>query len=894
MKTLLRCFLVCALLAAYLFCVQAAHAATFTVTKVADTNDGTCDADCSLREAITAASNAVGNDTIAFASAVSGTITLINGELPITTNITLTGPGADLLTISGNNTSRIFNVGEANFSVSGLTLAKGAHVTAGYVLAEGGAIINYGNLTLRRCVLRDNFVQSSRHALGGAIYTLGMDNGASLNLIECSLLNNHSRPGYDEGYYHGGMTWGGALYSSGYQGTATVRVTGCTFASNRCRGDSFGQYDSLGGAVHNDIQVDSVFTNCTFTGNQAFTAGAILNRSSQMVLNHCTLSLNHTTESSHITNKEDFGPASLHLNHTLFTRGRTYANSSYSGGSITSQFIMTVYEDELGALADNGGPTPTMAPLPGCPAINAGDPNFAPPPASDQRGSPRVRNARIDIGAYETLLPSTLSIDDVTVNESNSGTTGAAFTITLSAPSDQTVSVNAITANGIAKAPGDYTSGSAALSFAPGETRKTFSVPVQGDYIVETDETFTVNLSSAVNVVIGDGQGIGTITNDDNDVTAPTVRFTTSVTTPTGTTPANGSTIYNAMPAITGTATDAGSGISKVLLRLYRLKAGTTNNYEYWNGTGWISTVFYFTTTLNPTTGGANVSWSKNSGWPTGTDFSDGTYYMVATAYDKANKIAAVSSSFKKLTDNELPTVRFTTSATTPAGTTPVKGSTITGAIPAITGVAADAGSGISKVLLRLYRLKAGTTNTYEYWNGTSWISTVFYFTTTLNPATGGANVSWNKNSGWPTGIDYSDGTYYMVATAYDRANKTAAVSSSFKKATVAGLAPSATGSAPGAVTLSTAQALADGQSIKLSFTGALNSTSASQTTNYSVRVNGTPVEVQKATYEGASSAVTLQLSAGTLEVGDAVTVSWNLRDSSGQMVSDQTELTVE
>jgi uncharacterized repeat protein (TIGR01451 family) len=489
--------------------------------------------------------------------------------------------------------------------------------------------------------------------------------------------------------------------------------------------------------------------------------------------------------------------------------------------------------------------------------------------------------------------PPSLSINDVTITEANNDTT-AIFTVSLSRFSDKTITVNAVPFNGTAKAPGDYTSGSAALSFAPGETSKTFSVPVKGDYMVETDETFTVNLSNAVNAVIADGQGIGTITNDDNDVTAPTVRFTTSATTPKGTTPVSGSTIYNAMPVITGTAADAGSGIAKVLLRLYRVKAGTTNVYEYWNGTSWISSVFYFTTTLNPATGGANVSWSKNSGAPTGTDFSDGTYYMVATAYDRANKTAAVSTSFKKLTDNELPTVRFTTSATTPTGTTPVNGSTITGAIPTITGTATDAASGIAKVLLRLYRVKAGTTNVYEYWNGTSWISSVFYFTTTLNPATGGANVSWSKNSGWPTGTGFSDGTYYMVATAYDKANRASAVSSSFKKATVAGLAPGATGSASSAVTLSTAQALAAGQSIKLSFTGALSSTSASQITNYMVRVNGTPVEVQKATYEGASSAVTLQLAAGTLEVGDAVTVSWNLRDPSGQTVNGQTELTVE
>jgi hypothetical protein len=165
---------------------------------------------------------------------------------------------------------------------------------------------------------------------------------------------------------------------------------------------------------------------------------------------------------------------------------------------------------------------------------------------------------------------------------------------------------------------------------------------------------------------------------------------------------------------------------------------------------------------------------------------------------------------------------------------------------------------------------------------------------TTLNPTTGGANVSWSKGAGWPTDGNLTDGTYYLTAYATDKANKIASASSSFKKATVAGLSPGASGSASSAVMLSTSQALADSQSIKLSFTGALSSTSASQTTNYSVIVNGTPIEAQKATYEGASSAVTLQLSAETLMAGDVVSVSWNLRDSLGQTVRGQTELTVE
>lgn len=112
-------------------------------------------------------------------------------------------------------------------------------------------------------------------------------------------------------------------------------------------------------------------------------------------------------------------------------------------------------------------------------------------------------------------LPS-LSITDVSVVEGNSGTTAAAFTVTLSAASSDTVTVNYATANGTAVAPGDYaTVPSTALTFEPGETTKTFGVTVNGDAFNEADETFFVNLSSATNATVADGQGIGTIINDD-------------------------------------------------------------------------------------------------------------------------------------------------------------------------------------------------------------------------------------------------------------------------------------------------------------------------------------------------------------------------------------------
>ena len=111
--------------------------------------------------------------------------------------------------------------------------------------------------------------------------------------------------------------------------------------------------------------------------------------------------------------------------------------------------------------------------------------------------------------------PPSLSVNNVTVNEGDSGTTNANFTVTLSAASGQTVTVQYATADGTANAPADYTATSGALTFTPGQTTKTVSVPIVGDTLDEADETFTLALTGPTNATIGDGLGLGTITDDD-------------------------------------------------------------------------------------------------------------------------------------------------------------------------------------------------------------------------------------------------------------------------------------------------------------------------------------------------------------------------------------------
>lgn len=112
------------------------------------------------------------------------------------------------------------------------------------------------------------------------------------------------------------------------------------------------------------------------------------------------------------------------------------------------------------------------------------------------------------------VLP-TLSIAGVTVTEGNSGSTNAAFLVTLSAASTSAVTVNYSTANGTATAGSDYTAASGALTFAPGETQKTVTVAVVGDTATESTETYTVGLASASGATIATASATGTIIDND-------------------------------------------------------------------------------------------------------------------------------------------------------------------------------------------------------------------------------------------------------------------------------------------------------------------------------------------------------------------------------------------
>lgn len=148
------------------------------------------------------------------------------------------------------------------------------------------------------------------------------------------------------------------------------------------------------------------------------------------------------------------------------------------------------------------------------------DPSIA---AGDFNGDGWLDVATLSLGGVSVLInerswpipPPAVSVGDATVTEGNTGTRTATFIVTLSGPSAQPVTVAYATANGTATAGGDYQARSGTLTFAPGETSKTITVPILGDRLAEPDETFFVNLSGATNATIADGQAVGTIVDDE-------------------------------------------------------------------------------------------------------------------------------------------------------------------------------------------------------------------------------------------------------------------------------------------------------------------------------------------------------------------------------------------
>jgi CSLREA domain-containing protein len=403
-------------------------------------------------------------------------------------------------TVTGNNAGGGGNGGGVyNSSTMTIDSTPINNNAAGPSGGNGGGVYNSDTLTIT------NGTVSSNTTTGGG-NGAGVYNSSTLTMTNTTVSGNTGSGGTD----------GGGVYDNGLSAT----LTGVTVSGNTAGGgDGGGLYSNGilltttnstisgntatiagGGLFHNGI--DAVLNNTTMAGN---TGGGISNNGS-------TLTLKNTIVASNGTNCAGIAP----------TNGGT--NLQFPGS--TCGVGIPTADPLLQALANNGGPTMTMALTAGSPAIDTGTTGCPPTPATDQRGVTRPQGPACDIGAFEFSggppVP-TLSINNVSANEGNSGTTPFVFTVTLSAASASAVTVAFATADGTATAGSDYTATSGTLTFNPGVTTQTITVSVIGDTIPEPNETFLVNLSGATNATIAVAQGIGTIVNDDAVPPAPNV-----------------------------------------------------------------------------------------------------------------------------------------------------------------------------------------------------------------------------------------------------------------------------------------------------------------------------------------------------------------------------------
>jgi hypothetical protein len=135
--------------------------------------------------------------------------------------------------------------------------------------------------------------------------------------------------------------------------------------------------------------------------------------------------------------------------------------------------------------------------------------------ATADKGANNV-GVRLSDLAWPALTAPTLSVNDVSVVEGHTGTVNATFTVSLSAASSQTISVDYFTtATSSATAGVDYADAAGTLSFAPGQTSQTFTVAVKGDRIVEYSEYFGVRLIAPSNAFLGRYWGQATIVDDE-------------------------------------------------------------------------------------------------------------------------------------------------------------------------------------------------------------------------------------------------------------------------------------------------------------------------------------------------------------------------------------------
>jgi predicted outer membrane repeat protein len=257
--------------------------------------------------------------------------------------------------------------------------------------ASGGAIYNdQGNSYLTNCSISANTAQKT----GGGIYNDGFDGTVRLEIDSSTLNGNLAQVG------------GGIYNDADHQGGTWLDISNSTISANTASSDGSLTSSGYGGGLasngDNARFVSVEISNTTFSDNSASHVGGSIYNVGQNDQNAVLVTLANT-----ILKSGPLGGNIFSNSATIESLGYNLSNDS-SGGFLTGPGDQTNIDPMLGSLQDNGGPTFTHALLPGSPAIDAGDPNFVPPPLNDQRGPgfDRIVNGRVDVGSFEAQTSS--------------------------------------------------------------------------------------------------------------------------------------------------------------------------------------------------------------------------------------------------------------------------------------------------------------------------------------------------------------------------------------------------------------------------------------------------------------------------------------------------------
>jgi len=428
-----------------------AHADIYTVTNFNDSGPG------SLRQAMNDANARVGADEIVFASTVSGTIALTSGPLVVADALTLTGPGASVLTLDGGGADLLHAeaywegnygwLGGQNLTISGLTLANGENAIDGeerYINLDlrvkecivtghsGWAIIpnhwyHSSRVTIEDSVIADNggglAVRGGSGRVGGTHFTTIRNSRITGNRYSAVAVSEGTILVSDSTIANNGT---GFSFGTGY-GVVDARIIGSLISGNSGSGIEVNAGGvsivnstitaNLRGVLVAPRYSDSIveIQNSTITDNVVggiyLSVGGFL-ESGVSIRNSIISGNGRSTQGGpHPDGQDLYGPAGetavFNVNYSLIQAPGTVSIEEAVADS------NVFYTDPLlGPLGDNGGPTDTQAPLPGSPVIDRGDPNFSPPPEFDQRGPgyPRVVGGRIDLGAVEIQVGADRSV----------------------------------------------------------------------------------------------------------------------------------------------------------------------------------------------------------------------------------------------------------------------------------------------------------------------------------------------------------------------------------------------------------------------------------------------------------------------------------------------------